>query len=163
MSISYPVPARATPQVQAPHRLQTDHMEDARIYHQAPGRQWKVMLTLCLVLAAACLVLLVLSPTWGIGLTLLGLLFQVSSWSGRLPGWVEVSSAGLRIRSQNVGMLRPRLVEWGDVRGVRRQRWTEVLMLELTSGKELPLPELTAQDRDALAADVTARLQPVVP
>jgi len=136
-------------------------MGEARTYHQAPGRQWKVMLTLCLVLAAACLVSLVVAPTWGIGVTLLGLLFQVSFWFGRRPGWVEVSSAGVRIRSQNAGMLRPRLVEWGDLRGVRRQRWTQALVLELASGRELAMPELTAQDRDALAADVTARL-PVV-
>ena len=70
----------------------------------------------------------------------------------------EAPCAGLQVKGTEGAFLRPRRVEWSEIRGMRRPRRTQVLVLELASGRELQLPQLTGEDTEGLAAEITARL-----
>jgi hypothetical protein len=73
------------------------------------------------------------------------------------PGWVTVADDGLHVKGADGARLRPRRVPWSQIRGMRRPRWTQVVVLELEGGGEQPLPELSTEDRGAVVTQVTAR------
>ncbi len=138
--------------------LQTGPMGDTTTYPARTNGLWKGMLVACAVLTAVGVVILALAPSWLGALNLLLVALHALQWWAMRPGHVVVLDRGLEFRGVDRARLRPRRVEWSQIRGMHRPRWTQIVVLELEGGREQPLPELSPEDTEALVAAVTARL-----